>query len=93
MRRTLFCALSLALGLIMQSTASAAVDMFLKLDGIDGESTAQGHEQWIETDSFAFGASQGAQGSGSGQATGKTTLSEVSITKAIDTRSVPEPSI
>jgi type VI secretion system secreted protein Hcp len=35
----------------------AAVDYFLKLDGIDGEVTAAGHEKWIEVESFSWGAS------------------------------------
>jgi len=34
-----------------------AFDAFLKLEGIDGESTAAGHEKEIEIFSFSFGAS------------------------------------
>ncbi len=50
----------------------AAVDYFLKLDGIDGESTAKGHEKWIELESFSWGISNhvtiGAGGAGAGKA-------------------------
>jgi type VI secretion system secreted protein Hcp len=47
----------------------AAVDFFLKLDGIDGESTDKAHEKWIEIQSFSWGASNPATiGSTSGGA-------------------------
>jgi type VI secretion system secreted protein Hcp len=35
----------------------AAVDFFLKLDGIDGESTDETHVKWIEVESFSWGVS------------------------------------
>src|SRR5271165_6322595 len=35
-----------------------AVDYFLKLDGIDGESKDHKHQDWIEIGSFSFGATQ-----------------------------------
>lgn len=34
-----------------------AVDMFLKLDGVDGESTDEQHIKWIEIESFSWGVS------------------------------------
>ena len=33
----------------------AAVDFFLKIDGIEGESTQKGHEKEIEIQSWSFG--------------------------------------
>jgi type VI protein secretion system component Hcp len=36
----------------------AAVDMFLKFDGIPGESTQPGHAGWFEISSFSWGVSQ-----------------------------------
>jgi type VI secretion system secreted protein Hcp len=35
-----------------------AVDYFLELDGIDGESKDSKHQDWIELGSFSFGATQ-----------------------------------
>jgi type VI secretion system secreted protein Hcp len=35
-----------------------AVDLFLKIDGIDGESQKKGHEKEIDIISFNFGAAQ-----------------------------------
>jgi type VI secretion system secreted protein Hcp len=46
----------------------AAVDFFLKLEGIDGDVTDKNHEKWIEIQSFSWGVtnavSQGATGGG-----------------------------
>jgi type VI secretion system secreted protein Hcp len=48
------------------------VDYFLKIDGIDGESTERGHEREIEVDSFSWGAGNAAAAAGgSGRAIGK----------------------
>jgi type VI secretion system secreted protein Hcp len=50
----------------------AAVDYFLKIDGIEGEATATGHEKTIEIDSFSFGAANaGSGGKGGGGGTGR----------------------
>ena len=40
--------------------AEAAFDMFLKIDGIPGESTKPGHEGWIDLLSFSIGLTQAA---------------------------------
>lgn len=48
--------------------AQEAVDFYLKLDQVDGESMKAGHENWIEIESWSFGASNfGTAGIGSGQ--------------------------
>lgn len=48
------------------------VDMFLKLDGIQGESTADGHKDEIDLLSYTWGESQPAvSGIGSGVAGGQ----------------------
>ncbi len=48
--------------------AQAAVDFYLKIEGIEGESLKTGHENQIEILSFSFGASNNATaGVGSGQ--------------------------
>ena len=59
MRRLLSVSLSaLVLGLAIASSANAAADYYLKLEGIDGESASRGHEGSLSVDSFSFGASQ-----------------------------------
>lgn len=51
-----------------------AVDMFLKLDGVDGESTDEQHIKWIEIESFSWGVSNpttigsATSGAGAGKA-------------------------
>ncbi len=49
-----------------------AVDMFLKIDGVDGESPDGKHKGSLEIQSFSFGATQtGSFGSGGGGGAGK----------------------
>lgn len=63
-----------------------AVDMFLKIEGIDGESTDDGHQQWIEILSFNHGVSQpvsGASGTG-GRTGGRADFHDFIITKTLD---------
>jgi type VI secretion system secreted protein Hcp len=61
-----------------------AVDMFLKLDGIQGESLDDKHRGEIEILSFSWGVSQqGSFGSGGGGA-GKVSVHDISFTKRID---------
>jgi type VI secretion system secreted protein Hcp len=62
------------------------VDMFLKLDGIKGESLDSKHKDEIQIESFSLGASQpgtSAMGGGTGGA-GKVSVQDISITKAVD---------
>jgi len=68
----------------------AAFDIFLKLDGIDGESTAKGHEKEIEVVSYdqSIDATVPSSGGGGGGA-GKATFSGVRIRKLLDTASIP----
>lgn len=68
-----------------------AVDLFLKIDGIKGESQKKGHKDEIEIISFSFGASQ--HGSfhtgGAGGGSGKAEIRDISVMKAVD-KSSPE---
>src|SRR5258708_469936 len=62
-----------------------AVDMFLKLDGIKGESKDHKHKDEIHIESFSWGLSQtGVSGSGGGGGAGKVEVHDVSITKIVD---------
>ena len=67
-----------------------AVDFFLKLDGIDGESQDDKHKNEITVMSFSWGASQTTSVSGSGgSGAGKASLADLSIMKNYDVASAP----
>jgi type VI secretion system secreted protein Hcp len=62
-----------------------AVDMFLKLDGIKGESADHKHKDEIHIESFSWGMNQtGAHGTGGGGGAGKVSVHDISITKYVD---------
>jgi len=76
-----------AISFLMLTTstdAEAAVDMFLKIDGIDGESQDKDHSGWIEIGSVSYSISSPTTSTSSGGATGKADFSDVSITKVLD---------
>lgn len=65
--------------------AFAAVDMFLKIEGVDGESRDDKHKGEIDIQSWSFGASQsGSMAAGGGGGAGKVSFQELSITKSMD---------
>lgn len=62
-----------------------AVDYFLKLDGIEGESLDDKHKNWIQLLSWSWGGSQTSSVSGTGgSGAGKANLQDVSITTHFD---------
>lgn len=62
-----------------------AVDMFLKLEGIDGESVDATHADSINIISWNWGASQsGTTHMGAGGGAGKSSFQDISITKYVD---------
>jgi type VI secretion system secreted protein Hcp len=62
-----------------------ATDIFLKLDGIDGESKDKKHKGEIQLDSFSFGVTQtGSSGQGGGAGTGKAHFQDVHLQKLVD---------
>ncbi len=62
---------------------NSAGKMFLKLDGVSGESSDSKHKGDIEISSFSFGAGR-TQAHGSGGGAGKTSFSSFTITKHFD---------
>ncbi|HMT09130.1 MAG TPA: type VI secretion system tube protein Hcp [Pyrinomonadaceae bacterium] len=55
----------------------AAVDYYLKIDGIDGESADHKHKGSIDIESFSWGASQaGSHASGGGGGAGKVSMQD-----------------
>ena len=62
-----------------------AVDMFLKLDGIEGEAHDKTHKNEIHIESFSFGMTQtGTMGSMGGGGAGKVNIQDISISKFTD---------
>ena len=62
-----------------------AVDMFLKLDGIPGESRDEGHKNEIDVLAWSWGASNsGSAHIGGGAGTGKVNVQDLSVTKYVD---------
>jgi type VI secretion system secreted protein Hcp len=62
-----------------------AVDMFLKLDGIKGESKDDKHKEEIHIESWSWGLSQqGNFNTGGGGGAGKVNVHDISITKYFD---------
>jgi type VI secretion system secreted protein Hcp len=62
-----------------------AVDMFLKIDGIEGESTDKVHSNEIQIESFSFGVSNvGSAGRGGGIGAGKAHFEDIHFTKFAD---------
>lgn len=68
----------------MPQQVAASADYFLKLEGIDGESTDDKHKNEIKLLSWSFGASQtsshGAGGGGGGGAAGKVNMQDLNVT-------------
>lgn len=56
-----------------------AVDSFLKLDGVQGESVDERHKGEIEVLSFSWGATQTGAGGGGGGGAGKVQVSDFSF--------------
>ncbi len=62
-----------------------AIDMFLKLDGVKGESMDHKHKDEIHIESFSWGLSQtGAHATGGGGGAGKVAVHDISVTKHVD---------
>ena len=63
-----------------------AVDMFLKIDGVDGESTDEAHKDWIEVLSYSHGISQpvSAASRSGGRTGGRADFEDFSVVKTVD---------
>lgn len=64
-----------------------ASDYYVLINGVNGESQAVGMTNYIELDSFSFGASNPADVGGKGLAAGKASLSDFSFSCALDSAS------
>jgi len=62
-----------------------AVDFFMKLGDIDGESKDNTYENWIEVLAWSWGMTQsGTMHTGTGGGTGKVSVQDFSFTKYVD---------
>ena len=62
-----------------------AIDMYLKVEGATGESADANHKQWIDIDSYIWGATQAAtMSSGGGGGAGKVSFNDLHVTAKID---------
>jgi type VI secretion system secreted protein Hcp len=62
-----------------------AVDMFLKIDGIKGESKVKGKEEQIDVLAWSWGMSQSGTGHvGGGSGSGKVSVQDLHVTKYLD---------
>jgi type VI secretion system secreted protein Hcp len=63
----------------------AQVDYFLKVDGVDGESTDDKHKGEIQVESWSFGGTNsGSFSSGGGGGSGKVALGDFHVVKKVD---------
>ena len=68
-----------SLALASAQASLAAVDYFLKIDGVEGEATAKGHEKEIEILSWSWGVSQSSAANASARATSKPCVSDITF--------------
>ncbi|MBP2198282.1 MULTISPECIES: Hcp family type VI secretion system effector [Pantoea] len=62
-----------------------AIDMFLKVDGVTGESKDSNHTGWTDITSFSWGATQpGNMAVGGGGGAGKVNFNDLSVNALID---------
>lgn len=62
-----------------------AVDILLKIEGVDGESVIDGHEGEIDVLSWSWGMTQsGSMHVGGGGGSGKVNIQDISLTKYVD---------
>lgn len=86
MKMSRLCAFLLAFAVL---PAFGAVDYFLELDGVPGESVDAAHANTIEIENFSFGVKNPATiAAGGGSSAGKATFSEITFIKTVD-RSSP----
>ncbi len=71
-----------------------AVDMFLKIDGLEGESVDAEHANEIDILAWSWGMSQsGSMHMGKGGGSGKVSVQDLSVTKWVDQAKTLDPLI
>ncbi|MDQ8189773.1 Hcp family type VI secretion system effector [Roseibacillus persicicus] len=70
-------------------TVSGAVDIFLRVHGIDGESDDKSHKDEIDVLAWSWGMSNSGTTHTSGPSAGKATFKDLTVTKYVDKSSPP----
>lgn len=87
MNRKFTIALALSALLVLAAT-NAGAGVFLKIDGIEGESMADGHKEWIEVESLSTSMNVApatiAAGTGAARHRGDVILDDITITRKAD---------
>ena len=81
--RNVITTLFTSLCMLLVNTTSGQSSIFLKLDGIEGESTRKGYEKWIEVIGMDQSTTQSGSFAGGGGA-GKVKFGEFKIVKLVD---------
>lgn len=79
--KSLSLASAVAMTLAIPVETIAAVDMFIKFDGVDGESADDKHKNWIDVLAWSWGMSTDSRG--------RACVQDISLTKWIDSASAP----
>lgn len=74
--------IAVGLGLCLSSTAHAA--LFIKFDGVDGESVDEHHSRWSDIDYVSWGVTAESSGSGGGSGKGKATFQDLAWGQYLD---------
>ena len=82
MKRFFFC-IALVSALLAYAPVFAAINLYLKVDGIEGESKDEAHQGWIDLSSFQFGAT-GPHIGHAGGGHERANFSEFTFTKFVD---------
>lgn len=62
-----------------------ALDMFMRIEGVNGESKDAHHKDWIDITSFTWGAEQpGSMNTGGGGGAGKVNFDDLAVVARID---------
>jgi type VI secretion system secreted protein Hcp len=77
-------AAAIVVGCAIPAASFAAVDMFLKLDTIQGDVTAKGHENEIQVYSWSWGVDHLSQGTAAGSMAGRPCVTELNLVKPMD---------
>ena len=69
---------------IMAVTGGSILTMFLKIEGVPGDSVDKDHKEWIELQSCQWGISRPVGGTGSSRTNGPVAFTEMRFDKKID---------
>ncbi|MBB5352798.1 type VI secretion system secreted protein Hcp [Haloferula luteola] len=76
--------------LLMGSSSQAAIDAYMKIDGVEGEATDSEHQKWVELSSVSFAVARPVTFTSTGLTSdGRPSQSSLVISKVVDKASPP----